>query len=119
MLTMMLPVIRSKADLDEALARLDAIIDAEEDSAEAAERTALSDLIAAYEDRHPVIPSGGPVAILKRLMDTHGLSQRQIPEIGAQSVVSAVLLGKRSINARMALELAHRFGLPAEAFLKK
>lgn len=114
-----LPVIRSRADLDEALARLDLIIDAQDGSIEADERTALSDLIAAYEERHPVIPRGGPLAILRRLMETHGLSQRELPEIGAQSVVSAVLLGKRAINARMAVALSRRFNLPVDAFLPK
>jgi HTH-type transcriptional regulator/antitoxin HigA len=50
-------------------------------------------------------------------MSTHGLSQRDVPEIGAQSVVSAVLLGKRIINARMAVALSRRFKLPVSAFI--
>lgn len=114
-----LPIIRTKADLAEALARLDAIIDAPDDSREADERTALSDLIAAYEDRHPVIPRSGPLGVIRRLMETHDLSQRDLPEIGAQSVVSSVLLDKRRINARMALALSKRFGLPVSAFIIK
>lgn len=112
-----LPIIRTKADLEIALERLDAIIDAPDGSLEADERTALSDLIAAYEDRHVPIPRGGVGGILRRLSATHGLSQRDIPEIGAQSVVSAVLRGKRRIIARMAIVLAKRFGLPVGAFL--
>jgi len=112
-----LPVIHNQMDLDEALARLDVIIDAPDGSVEADERTALSDLIAAYEDRHPVIPRGGPLGILRRLMTTHHLSQRDIPEIGAQSVVSAIMLGKRKINARMAVALSKRFHLPVNAFI--
>jgi len=112
-----LPIIRTKADLEEANARLDAIIDAPDRSPEADERTALSDLIAAYEDRHPAIPRGGPLGVVRRLMATHGLSQRDLPEIGAQSVVSAILLGKRKINARMAIALSKRFGLPVSAFI--
>jgi len=67
-------------DLDAALARLDVIIDAPDGSVEADERTAISDLIAAYEDRHPVLPRGGPLGILRRLMTTHRLSQGDIPE---------------------------------------
>jgi HTH-type transcriptional regulator/antitoxin HigA len=112
-----LPFIRTKADLAAALARLDAIIDAPDRSPEAAERSALSDLIAAYEDRHQIIPRGGPLGILRRIMSTHDISQRDLPEIGAQSVVSAVLLGKRQINARMAVALSKRFKLPVGAFI--
>ncbi len=112
-----LPIIRTKSDLDNALDRLDQIIDAPDGSPEADERTGLSDLIAAYEDRHPVVPRGGPLGVIRRLMETHGLTQRDLPEIGAQSVVSAVLLGKRVINARMAIALSKRFGLPVGAFI--
>ncbi len=112
-----LPIIRTNADLESALARLDIIIDAPDRSLEADERSALSDLIAAYEDRHPVIPRGGPLGVIRRLMATHDLSQRDLPEIGAQSVVSAVLWGKRPINARMAVALSKRFKLPINAFI--
>ena len=35
------------------------------------------------------------VAFLRELMNQHGLTQKDLPEIGAQSVVSAVLSGKR------------------------
>jgi HTH-type transcriptional regulator/antitoxin HigA len=112
-----LPIIRTKADLAGAAARLDIIIDAPGGSLEADERTALCDLIAAYEDRHPVIPRGGPLGVIRRLMATHDLTQRNLPEIGAQSVVSAVMRGKRKINARMAIALSRRFKLPVSAFI--
>ena len=113
-----LPIIKTKANLDTAFKRLDAIIDAPDGSLEADERSALSDLITAYEDRHPVIPRGGPLGIIRRIMATHQLTQRTLPEIGAQSVVSAVLQGKRPINARMASALAKRFHLPIGAFIE-
>ena len=112
-----LPIIRTKTDLADAIARLDVIIDASSGSLEADERTALSDLIAAYEDRHPVIPRGGPLGVIRRPMATHDLTQRDLPEIGAQSVVSAVMMGKRKINARMAIALSRRFKLPVSAFI--
>lgn len=113
-----LPIIKTKADLDTAFKRIDALIDAPDGSLEADERTALSDLVAAYEDRHPVIPRGGPLGVIRRIMATHGLTQRTLPEIGAQSVVSAVLQGNRQINARMAAALAKRFHLPVGAFIE-
>jgi HTH-type transcriptional regulator/antitoxin HigA len=113
-----LPIIRTKGDLETALKRLDVIIDAADGSLEADERSALSDLIAAYEDRHPVIVRGGPLGVIRRIMATHDITQRELPEIGAQSVVSAVLQGKRGINARMAVALSKRFHLPVGAFLE-
>jgi HTH-type transcriptional regulator/antitoxin HigA len=113
-----LPIIRTEADLAAALARLEAIIDAPDGSIAAGERSALGDLIAAFEDRHPVIPRGGPRGVIRRMMSTHSLTQRDLPEIGAQSVVSAILRGKRKINARMAVALARRFKLPISAFIE-
>jgi HTH-type transcriptional regulator/antitoxin HigA len=55
---------------------------------------------------------------LRELMAQHGLTQKELPEIGAQSVVSAVLSGKRRLNVRQIARLSSRFGLPAEAFMQ-
>ncbi len=112
-----LPILKTDADLGEALARIDTLIDAAPGSPEADELTALSDLVCAYEDRHHPMPTGGPLAMLRRCMETHGLTQSQVPEIGNQSVVSAVLRGRRQINARMARALGRRFALEPSAFL--
>lgn len=55
--------------------------------------------------------------VLRQLMQEHGLTQSQLPEIGAQSVVSAVLAGKRQLNVRQIARLARRFKLPADVFV--
>lgn len=115
--TIALPIIKTDNDLAEALARLDVIIDAPDDSIEADERTALSDLIAAYEDRHHPMPSTNGVGTLRHCMAIRGLTQYEVPEIGPQPLVSAVLAGKRRINLRMAKALGARFHLNAMAFV--
>lgn len=111
------PVIRTDADLAEALARIDAIIDAPDDSPEADERATLGTLIAAYEEEHHPLPRRFGVPLLMACMEAQGLQQAQVPEIGPQPLVSAVLSGKRAINPRMAIALGRRFLVPAEAFL--
>jgi len=69
-----------------------------------------------YEDRaHPWPEVGTPQSRLAFLMEQHGLRQSDLPEVGAQSVVSAVLAGKRSLNLRQARALAQRFQVPIEA----
>jgi len=80
----------------------------------------LVDLVALrireYEDRvHPWPDAGTPQSRLAFLMEQHGLRQCDLPEVGAQSVVSAVLAGKRSLNLRQARALAQRFHVPIEA----
>jgi HTH-type transcriptional regulator/antitoxin HigA len=80
----------------------------------------LVDLVALrireYEDRvHPWPNTSTPQSRLAFLMEQHGLRQCDLPEVGAQSVVSAVLAGKRSLNLRQVCALALRFQVPIEA----
>ena len=111
------PVIRSDADLAAALARLDVIIDAPDGTPEADERATLGTLVSVYEEEHHPFPSLTGTALLANCMAAQGLNQAQVPEIGPQPLVSAVLAGKRAINPRMAIALGRRFRIPPDAFL--
>jgi HTH-type transcriptional regulator / antitoxin HigA len=55
--------------------------------------------------------------LLRQLMVQHNLRQSDIPEIGAQSVVSDVLRGKRRLNVGQITRLSERFGLPVAVFM--
>jgi HTH-type transcriptional regulator/antitoxin HigA len=71
-----------------------------------------------YESRvHPWPQSSTPVSRLAFLMEQHGLRQCDLPEIGAQSVVSDVLAGKRALNLRQTKALARRFSVPMESLV--
>jgi HTH-type transcriptional regulator/antitoxin HigA len=73
----------------------------------------LADRIREYEDRvHPWPDTSTPATVLASLMEEHGLKQSDLPEVGAQSVVSAVLAGKRQLNLRQVKALAKRFSVP-------
>jgi len=75
----------------------------------------VADRIRDYEDRvHPWPDTSTPATVLASLMEEHGLKQSDLPEIGAQSVVSAVLAGKRQLNLRQVKALAKRFSVPLE-----
>ena len=75
----------------------------------------LADRIREYEDRvHPWPDTSTPATVLASLMEEHGLKQSDLPEVGAQSVVSAVLAGKRRLNLRQVKALAKRFSVPLE-----
>ena len=78
----------------------------------------IGDAIAAYDDEHyPPPPDVSGAEMLRSLMLDHGLRQSDVPELGAQSVVSAVLGGKRRISAEQAIRLGRRFRLDPEVFL--
>jgi len=51
------------------------------------------------------------------LMQEHGLTQSDLPGVGAQSVVSEILSGKRALNLRQIRWLAERFGVSVETFI--
>ena len=71
-----------------------------------------------YESSHHTIPEAPPHEVLRFLLDQHGLKQTDLAaEIGGQSVVSSILNGHRTINARQAKALSGRFDVSVAAFL--
>ena len=111
---------RCEEDHECLVAVLDEVLDAggaDETSSLAVLAERIGDLIDAYESERYSIPNAGPVDVLVFLMEQHGLKQTDLPEIGAQSVVSAVLNGKRQLNVRQVSALSKRFGVSADAFV--
>jgi len=77
----------------------------------------LTALIEAYDRQHYPDREVSGIDLLRFLMEQHKLTQRDLPEIGSQTVVSEVLRGKRQLNTTQLLALAKRFGVSAAAFL--
>ena len=77
----------------------------------------LGTLLHAYEEEHHPIPTCSGVDVLRFLMDEHGLTQSDVPEIGLQGVVSDVLRGKRKLNIRQMRALAKRFQVSPSVFI--
>jgi len=64
---------------------------------------------AAFEKRAMDQPAD--LAMLRLLMDQHGLGTADLPEIGSKSMVSRVLSGKRSLSKKHIQALAERFDI--------
>jgi HTH-type transcriptional regulator/antitoxin HigA len=79
----------------------------------------LTVLIEAYDERHHEILDVSGAEMISFLMEQHGLSQGDLPEIGSQGVVSEVLRGKRDLNVRQITGLAERFRVSPAAFLPR
>ena len=82
----------------------------------------LLDLIArqieAYEAEHHALPDAPPAAVLAYLMQERDLKQTDLAaELGGQSIVSAILNGKRELNTRQVKALAKRFKVSPAVFL--
>lgn len=59
-----------------------------------------------------------PREMLAFLMEEHGLSQSDLPEIASQSNISAMLSGRRPIGPATAVKLGKRFRVGPELFLE-
>ena len=115
-----LGVLRSERDYRKAMAMLDEIID-EIDQDEAHPLADLAEALAmfihSYEEAHAKIPEVSGPGVLRSLMEAHGLTQSELPEIGSQGVVSEFLSGERELNIRQIRRLAKRFGVSPAVFI--
>ena len=80
----------------------------------------LTLLIERYEQEHYSIPAANPTSVVKYLLRSQGLNQRDlIPEFGTESAVSMFLSGQRKLNLEQVKKLSSRFRLPADVFIEK
>ena len=112
--------IRNEHEYDLAVARLNGLLDevgTDEQHPLYTLLDTLGTLIHAYEEVHHAIPESSGVDVLHFLMEEHGLTQSDLPEIGSQGVVSEVLRGKRELNIRQIRALARRFQVSPAVFI--
>ena len=79
----------------------------------------LTDLVETYEDEHVEIPDASEADVLRELMNANRLTQAELQaRTGiAQSTISAVLNGSRSLTKGQVVTLAGLFGISAATFL--
>jgi len=77
----------------------------------------LTLLIDRYESERFPVADAEPVDVLRFLLASNGLSQRDIvPELGSESTVSLVLSGKRQLNRDHIARLSRRFNVSPAVF---
>lgn len=113
----------TRKDYDEAMQLVEYLLEKEPDSPlidmlsskiEAYENSAPE--FSAFNERISGIDTG--VAVLRTLMDQHGLKQVDLEnEIGQRSLVSRVLKGERSLTIEAIRKLSARFKVPVSAFI--
>jgi HTH-type transcriptional regulator/antitoxin HigA len=111
--------IRTEADYDAALARAEALMDAEEGTPEADELDVLATLIEAYEDKHYPMDLPDPIEAIKYRMERQGLTRKDLePMIGTRTRVAEVLNGKRNLSITMIRNLHAKLGISAEVLIQ-
>lgn len=90
---------------------------AETTSEEDAAIDLLTLLIEHYETEHYPIPKADPVTVLRFLMESHSLKQKDLNhELGVESTVSLVLRKKRRLNVNHIARLSKRFKVSPAVF---
>ncbi|MFS8145330.1 transcriptional regulator [Rhizobium sp. R635] len=110
----------NEAEYDRLVEQLDEIlaeVGDDEDHPLALLASRMADLVEAYDEKTRPMPPATGADALRYIMAERGLGQSEMPELGAQSVVSEILSGKRQINLRQARALSERFLIPASVFL--
>ncbi|MFO7753601.1 MAG: transcriptional regulator [Desulfobacteraceae bacterium] len=113
-------LIKNGKDHNEALERIEQLMDAEPGSAEMDELELLTALVEMYEEEHFPINMPDPVDAIKFRMEQLGLSQKDmIPFMGNKSKVSEVLNRKRPLTLAMMRSLNKNLGVSAEVLLNQ
>ncbi len=110
--------IRTAADHETALARLDAIFDSAPGTPTGDEAEVLATLIQRYEEKYFPIGQPSPVDAIRFRMEQQGLKPKDlVPYLGSASKISEVLSGRRSLSLAMIRNLMG-LGIPAEVLLQ-
>ncbi|TGE13924.1 helix-turn-helix domain-containing protein [Hymenobacter elongatus] len=110
--------IRTEADYQQALTRIESIFEATPGTAEFDELDVLTTLVQAYDAVHHPVPEPDPIEYIKYKMQEQGLRQRDLAEwLGGESRVSEILNRKRKLTAKMMKALHDNLGISAEVLL--
>ena len=109
---MNIKLIKTEADYEEALKRLEVIFDAAIGTPESDEADILGLIVDEYEKKHYPIEAPDPIEAIKIRMEELELKQVDlINEIGRKSRVSEVLNRKRKLTVEMIRNLNRRLNL--------
>jgi len=111
--------VKTEADYEAALERIDVLMDAAAGAPEADELEVLAALVELYEEKHYPIGFPDPIAAIRFRMEQADLSPRDLaPYVGSRSKVSEVLAGKRPLTLQMIRGLHQHLDIPAEVLLQ-
>jgi len=96
---------------------LSAHLNGEEDSPLIDLLGVIAALIESWETRSVTVPKAEPREVLRHLLETHGLKQKDLAGIASPTVVSDILAGRRAISKNVAKALAARFHADVSVFL--
>ena len=111
--------IRSEADYERALRRVEALWNAPKGSPESDELDILATLIEAYEREHYPIDLPDPIEAIKFRLEQSGKDDHAlIGIIGQRTRVYEIMRGKRPLSLNMIRNLHDKLGIPAVVLIQ-
>lgn len=113
--------IKSEAELLEVQEVIDALIDSGEITSEEQDYiNVLGILVHEYEERNVLIPDLSGVELLKALIDEFDFKQKDlVPIFKTESIVSAILNGKRKLTIEHIEKLSDLFNVSPSTFFSR
>ncbi len=116
---MYLKPIRTEVEHAKALAEIERLWDAPEESVEADHLEVLTMLVEAYEKAHFPIEAPDPIAYLEYIMDVRELTRKDLePYIGPRGRVADIMNRTRPLSVTMIRRLCNGLGLPADVLIQ-
>ncbi len=115
-------MIRNEEEYDQAIERLNALIDeigTNEEHPLYNLLETLGTLIQVYELEHYSIPDCSGSDILAYLMEEHGLTVFDLPEIGTPDIIEEILSKNQPLTFHQIQQLAERFNVNYQVFMKE
>lgn len=113
-------IIKTEAEYEAALQRLEVIFDAKRDTPEGDELDLLSLVIDKYEKEHFPIDLPNPIEAIKYRMEQLGYKPKDLEEIiGLKSRVSEILNQKRKLTLVMVRKVHHALNIPTDLLVKE
>ena len=116
----MIKPIRNEADYRDALAQIEALMDARENTSEGDQLDIWATLVEAYERKTYLMDVPDPVEAIKFYMEQNEMTPKDLePVIGRINRVYEVLNHTRPLTLKMIRKLHGQFGTPAESLIKE
>ena len=110
--------IRTEADYEKALSRVDKLCGAKKGTPAGDELEVWVTLIEAYEDEKYPIDAPDPVSAIEYYMDEKNLKRTDLAKhFGSKSLVSDILNRKKSLTLKIIKSLHQEFGIPYDLLI--
>ena len=112
--------IKTAADYEAALERINKLMDAERDTPEGDELEVLALMVDAYENTHYPIADPDPIEFLKYVMECRGYGQKDLARLlNSRPRASEILNRQRPLNLTMIRLISKTWQVPAEPLLRE